>query len=79
MGLKQIAFSSIDKQQVIIVLSEYCPHGNLNDIFFPGIKLQYKFIIALFNQILDGVEFLITQNIAYPDLNLENTYLSEKI
>jgi len=61
---------SIDKKNHRIVF-EYCPGIDLLD-YLEQYKGNVKFLLHLYSQILDGVEYLHNNNIAHLDLKLEN-------
>jgi len=61
---------SIDKKNNSIVF-EYCRGIDLLD-YVEQYKGNIKFLLHLYSQILDGVEYLHSNNIAHLDLKLEN-------
>lgn len=69
----------VDKKSHSIIF-EYCPGMDLFDILDTISKVEptksTKFLLPLFSQILDGVEYLHNVGIAHLDLKLENIIVS---
>jgi serine/threonine protein kinase len=58
-----------------IILTEFAPYGCFFDIVKNGGLIQEKLIRTYFHQLIEGLEYLHSQNIAHLDLKLENLLL----
>jgi serine/threonine protein kinase len=67
----------IFEDNYVNLISEYCQNGDLYDYIFDQGMLSEKEAIRLFVQILDGLEYLHSKNIAHCDLKSENIFLDK--
>jgi len=58
-----------------IIATEYTPNGDLFDFVTKGGMVNDKLIRSFLHQVVDGVEYLHSRNIAHLDLKLENLLL----
>ena len=66
------------KSHIYIVL-EYCPHGDLHTYIQQKKKLSEPQACRLFQNLIDGIDYLHNQQIVHRDLKPENLLLDEKL
>jgi serine/threonine protein kinase len=59
------------------LISEYCSNGDLFEYIFNQEMLSEKESINFFLQILDGLEYLHSRNVAHCDLKTENIFIDK--
>jgi serine/threonine protein kinase len=65
------------EEDYVNLVSEYCQYGDLFEYTFNQGMLTEKESINFFLQILDGLEYLHSRNIAHCDLKPENIFVNK--
>ncbi len=67
-------FDSLETNQHIYMVLEYCPNGIVPDLmpFFPNRQMPEDMVAFIFHDILKGVEFLHSKSVVHRDLKPDN-------
>ena len=71
-------YYAFESQNYIIFGLQFCPNGNLYQLLHEDHILSEEKAKFVFYQILEGMEYLHSQNILFRDLKLENILFDEE-
>lgn len=72
-------YDHIENEQNTILIMEYCEKGEIFDYILKEVRLQEGEACRLFQQLINAIDYLHSQNIAHRDLKLENLLLDYKL
>lgn len=71
-------YEILESKSNLFLVMEYCPKGELFDFIVKKKKLNEQTANKIFHNLIDGVEYMHSQNVVHRDLKPENLLLDEK-